>query len=143
MKTLMLILLTGLMACKPEVKPMKSMVAIFEIPANDIDRAIKFYENVLSLKIEKVKAGNQEMGILPYENQASIGVLVKSKNDKPGSNGVTIYLNAENKIEQTLSAVEKNGGKIVTPKTAHADDSGFFALFIDSEGNKLGLHSSK
>ncbi len=46
-------------------------------------------------------------------------------------------------LQTVLDKVEENGGKIIVPKTVHADESGFFALFLDTEGNKLGLNSPK
>jgi predicted enzyme related to lactoylglutathione lyase len=55
--------------------------------------------------------------------------------------GVTIYLNGGDNLQVILDKVEKSGGRILIPKTLHADESGYFATFIDSEGNKIGLHS--
>lgn len=66
---------------------------------------------------------------------------MKGEDFKPSAEGVTIYLNAGDNLQTILDKVEKNGGKIIVPKTPHADDSGYFALFLDSEGNKLGLNS--
>lgn len=82
-----------------------------------------------------------EMAIFPYQNQAVTGVIMKGDDFTPSANGVTIYLNAGNDLQTILDKIESNGGKIIIPKTAHADESGFFALFLDSEGNKLGLNS--
>jgi predicted enzyme related to lactoylglutathione lyase len=69
------------------------------------------------------------------------GVIIKAEGDKPSTNGVTIYLNGGDNLQIILNKVEKNGGKILMPKSPHADDSGYYALFLDSEGNKIGLHS--
>lgn len=120
---------------------MNSYIAIFEIAANDISRACAFYEAILDIKIERMDMEGMEMGILPYEGQAVTGVIIKEEGSKPSPEGVTIYLNAGDDLQVVLDKVKKNGGEIVMPKTAHADNSGFFALFIDSEGNRLGLHS--
>lgn len=120
---------------------MNSYVAIFEIPATDIARAISFYEKILDLKIEKMAFPGMEMGLLPYENQMVTGVIMKGEGYKPSANGVTIYLNGGNNLQNVLDKVESNGGKIIIPKTPHADEVGYFAIFIDSEGNKMGLHS--
>jgi len=120
---------------------MNSYISIFEIPALDISRAIKFYQAILGISIEKVEMPGMEMGILPYEGQAVTGVILKEEGFEPSSGGVTIYLNGGDNLQVILDKVEKCGGKTVTPKTAHADESGFFAIFIDSEGNRIGLHS--
>lgn len=120
---------------------MKSFVSLFEIPATDISRAINFYQTILDIQIEKMEMPGMEMGIFPYENQAVHGVIMKDGNLKPSSKGVTVYLNGGDNLQTILDKVEENGGTIIVPKTAHADESGFFALFLDSEGNKLGLNS--
>ncbi len=122
-------------------KEMKSYLSIFEIPATDMARAMSFYEGILDVKIEKFEMPGMEIGVLPYEGQMVTGVIMKGEGFKPSSDGVTIYLNGGDDLQGILDKVEKNGGKIVMPKTPHADESGFFALFLDSEGNKMGLHS--
>ena len=121
--------------------PMKSHIAIFEIPATDISRAISFYQTILDIKIEKMEMPGMQMGIFPYENEMVTGVILKAEVYKPSPDGVTIYLNAGDNLQTVLDKVEKNGGKVVISKTQHADGNGFFAIFLDSEGNKIGLHS--
>lgn len=122
-------------------KQAKSYISIFEIPATDIKRAINFYEAILDIDIEYIEMPGMEMGILPYENQQAIGVIMKGEGYEPSAKGVTIYLNGGDDLQVVLEKVEQNGGSILVPKRPHADESGFFALFIDSEGNKMGLHS--
>ncbi len=153
-----LILALSFMACKnqtksnPEVQKinssqkqttdtMNSFISLFEIPATDISRAINFYQVILGVNIEKMEMPGMEMGVFPYKNQMVTGVIMKGEDFKPSANGVTIYLNAGDDLQTILDKVQINGGKIILPKTAHADESGFFALFLDSEGNKLGLNS--
>jgi predicted enzyme related to lactoylglutathione lyase len=119
----------------------KSYISIFEIPATDISRAVDFYQTVLDIKIEKIDLPDMQMGILPYEGQMVTGIIIKADGYKPSAEGVTIYLNGGDNLQVILDKVEKSGGKIVIPKTQHADGSGYFATFIDSEGNKIGLHS--
>lgn len=148
----------GIVACNNQNKPktesltvesninqktieMKSHISIFEIPATDISRAVNFYQAILGVNIEKMEMPGMEMGIFPYEEQMVTGVIMKGEGFKPSADGVTIYLNAGDNLQTILDKVEKNGGKILMPKTAHADESGFFALFLDTEGNRLGLNS--
>lgn len=124
-------------------KDMKSYISMFEIPATDISRAVNFYQTILDIKIEKMDVEGMQMGIFPYENQIVTVVIIEADGYKPSADGVTIYLNGGNNLQGILDKVGKNGGKIITPKTAHADESGFFAIFIDTEGNKVGLNSPK
>ncbi|MFK7921090.1 MAG: VOC family protein [Bacteroidia bacterium] len=118
-----------------------SYVAIFEIPATNISRAIKFYQAILDINIQKIEIPEMQMGLFPSEGQAVFGVIIEGEGYTPSPNGVTIYLNAGNDVQIVLDKIEKNGGKIIVPKTLHADESGYFALFLDTEGNRLGLHS--
>lgn len=120
---------------------MNSFISIFEIPATDISRAINFYKEILGVEIERMNFPEMEMGLFPYQDQMVTGVLMKGEGYEPSKNGVTIYLNGGDNLQPILDKVEKNGGKIIIPKTPHADESGFFAIFRDSEGNKIGLHS--
>ena len=122
---------------------MKSYISMFEIPATDISRAINFYQALLDIKIEKMDVEGMQMGILPYEGQMITGVIIQANGYKPSADGVTMYLNAGENLQVVLDRVEKNGGQIIVPKTAHADESGFFAIFLDSEGNKMALNSPK
>ncbi|MEC7276319.1 MAG: VOC family protein [Bdellovibrionota bacterium] len=120
---------------------MKSFVSIFEIPAVDITRAVNFYGSILDIKIELVDIPDMKMGLFPIENHTTFGVIIEGDEQTPSAQGVTVYLNGGNDLQIVLDRVEKNGGKIVASKAPLADESGFFALFIDSEGNRLGLHS--
>jgi uncharacterized protein len=122
-------------------KNMKSYISMFEIPATNISRAINFYEALLDIKIDKMDVEGMQMGVLPYEGQVVTGVIIQADGYKPSADGVTMYLNAGENLQVVLDKVEKNGGQVIMPKTAHADGSGYFAVFLDSEGNKMALNS--
>ena len=113
---------------KQKTIEMKSHISIFEIPATDISRAVNFYQAILGVNIEKMEMPGMEMGIFPYEEQMVTGVIMKGEGYKPSADGVTIYLNAGDNLQTILDKVEKNGGQILMPKTAHADESGFFCF---------------
>lgn len=121
---------------------MKSYASIIEIPATDISRAIDFYQSILDINIEKMDFPEIQLGLFPTEEQMIVTVLMQGDGYTPSSNGVTIYLDGGDDLQVILNKVEKNGGEIVVPKMPHADESGYFALFIDTEGNRLGLHSA-
>lgn len=122
-------------------KDMKSFIAIFEIPVTDMPRAVTFYQTILSITIEKFEMQGLEIGAFPSEGQSVFGVLMKGEDYLPSANGVTIYLDGGNDLQVVLDKVGKSGGTVLMPKTAHADESGFFALLLDTEGNRIGLHS--
>jgi predicted enzyme related to lactoylglutathione lyase len=123
-------------------KDMNSYISIFEIPATDIVRASTFYQEILGVKIERMDFPGLQMGLFPYEEQLVAGVIMKGEDYRPSAGGVTIYLNGGDNLQIVLDKVEKNGGKVIVPKTPHADEVGYFAIFHDSEGNRIGLHSS-
>ena len=126
---------------KQNKNDMKSHISLFEIPAVDISRAIKFYQSILNINIDQMEMPGMKMGIFPYEDQVVTGVIMQAEGYQPTADGVTIYLNGGDDLQSILDKVEANGGQIFLPKTAHADESGYFALFLDTEGNKLGLNS--
>ncbi|MDR1198259.1 MAG: VOC family protein [Prevotellaceae bacterium] len=122
---------------------MKNLVAFFEIPANDFDRAVAFHGTVLGVKLSVKDFGNEKMAFFPEENGQCPGAISQAKDFRPSKDGVLINLHVDD-MEKALSAVEANGGKIIRPKTKiEAERRGYFALFTDSEGNRLGLYSDK
>ena len=123
---------------------MANMINWFEIPVMEFDRAQKFYENILGGKIQKQEFGNYLMGFLPVQSTGDLtGAIVCGEGYVPTEKGVLIYLNGGDDLNIVLSRVEKAGGKVVVPKTLINQDIGYFATFLDTEGNKIALHSSK
>ncbi len=120
-------------------------VGWFEIPVADMNRAVSFYEKVLKLKLDRNTMGPIEMAWFPWnEDEAgAAGSLVYNKEFyKPSSDGVLIYLSAHSgDLENELARVEPAGGKILQPKTKISDEYGFMAVLLDSEGNRVALHS--
>jgi len=116
----------------------------FEIPASDIKRATKFYETIFSVEMPQMEMGGS-MAFFPADMQNGRvgGAVVQSDMHKPSVDGAVIYLNANPDLDIALSKVEKAGGKVVMPKTKITDEIGFMAFFIDTEGNKVGMHSNK
>ncbi len=122
---------------------MKSVVAFFEIPTEDFERGVKFYEAVLGIQLPVMDCGGEKMAFFPEEDGLCPGAVFWAEGYKPSQDGVLINLQVES-LEIALAAVEKNGGKTVRLKTKiEAEGRGYFALFIDSEGNKLGLYADK
>lgn len=117
-------------------------VGWFEIPTVDMERAIKFYETVFETKLSRNKMGDFDMAWFPWNenDKGSGGSLVNHKEYKPTSDGTLIYFTSED-VDNELSRIKKAGGKILSPKTEISPDIGFMGLFIDTEGNRIALHS--
>ncbi len=122
-----------------------NMVGWFEIPVENMERAIGFYEEVFDLKMSRQKMGPLDMAWFPWneEGTGSPGTLVHFPAAyKPSSDGVLIYLTAHSgDLANELSRVEKAGGKVLQGKTQISDEYGNMALILDSEGNRVALHS--
>jgi len=113
----------------------------FDIPVRDIDRAVGFYSAVLGTTLRKEQAGpGAAIAALPHTEGAIGGSLVQNMDAKPSESGPLLYLNANGRLNEALTAVEKNGGRIVAEKHSIAP-FGFRAVVIDSEGNRIALHS--
>lgn len=121
---------------------MKNLISIVEIPVADFSRAVVFYQTILRVDIEEMEMDGVQMGILPSNGETVNVVLAKGTDYKPTTDGAVLYLNAGNDLQPALDKIEQNGGKVIVPKTEISPEMGFFALFIDTEGNKLGLHSA-
>lgn len=113
----------------------------FEIPVTDFARAKAFYETVLGISIETMPMGPCTMGFLSSDPTVVGGAIVQGDSATPSQSGTTVYLNGGEDLASMLARVEQAGGSVATPKTDIGNDFGFFAHFIDTEGNKVGLHS--
>lgn len=116
-------------------------ISWFEIPAQNFDRAVKFYSEILGIKMEKSKMMSFDMGFFPYQAESVSGAVVAGEGCIPGDKGTLIYLNGGEDLNTALSKVEKAGGKVLVPKTQISEEIGYFAIFMDTEGNRVGLHS--
>jgi len=106
---------------------MSKLISFFEIPASDFNRAVKFYETIFGEEGE----------------EQSVGAISYAEGFNPSEHGVLIHFNCEN-IELMTTAITRNGGKIIIPKTKiEAEGRGWFAVFADSEGNRIGLYAGK
>jgi uncharacterized protein len=115
----------------------------FEIPVADFARARRFYESVLGIAVEPMAMGPVTMGMLSADPNAVGGAIVQGDGNAPSSGGTLVYLNGGDDLAPMLARVEQAGGAVVVPKTEIGNDFGFFAHFVDTEGNKVGLHSMK
>ncbi|WP_299441755.1 VOC family protein [uncultured Aquimarina sp.] len=121
------------------------MVTWFEIPVTNMDRAKAFYEKVFDIEVGLHKMDGLQMGWFPNKNESGIatGTLIDAGDHyKPSKDGVLIYFSCED-VTNEISRVEAAGGEVLSNKTQISPDHGYMAYFIDSEGNRVALHSSK
>ena len=122
----------------------KNAISWFEIPAHDLDRAQKFYETIFDIKMVPLDMPQLKMRMFPIENPMNVGGALCHAPGfyKPSTmDGPLIYLNANPDVQIVLDKIESAGGKIVVPKTQISPEYGHMAVFIDSEGNRIALHS--
>jgi uncharacterized protein len=119
---------------------MANQIVWCDIPVLDLDRAVKFYSAVLGTEVKKQEFPGMTTAFLPH-NDGEVGAcLFASNDDKPSDRGLLIYLNANGRLDDAISAVSANGGKVLKPKHA-ISPYGFRAIIMDSEGNRVALHS--
>lgn len=90
--------------------------------------------------------GGFEYGLLPHEEENASGCLCVGSDsagsaNKPSQNGPLIYLSVEGRLDDAIKAVSANDGKVLQEKH-QIGPHGFRAVIIDSEGNRIALHSS-
>ena len=111
----------------------------FEIPVEDMDRAQKFYETVFDTQIHVMDMGGFSMGIFPHVNSGA--ALCKGEGYTPAPDGVVVYMDASPDLAVAEAKIEAAGGKVIRGKKQISDEHGYMALFHDTEGNRLALHS--
>ena len=114
----------------------------FEIPATDFARAKKFYSAIFDFEMPEMQMGPNTMGFLLHEQGKGVGgAIIKGDGHVPSQQGTLVYLAAGSDLAVVLARVKPAGGSILVPKTQVTPEIGFIALFIDSVGNRVGLHS--
>lgn len=112
----------------------------FEIPAYNFDRAVAFYNAIYSIKMDTTEINGYAMAFFPAK-QGIGGAVVAGEGCIPNTTGPLVYLNGGKDLNAVLSRIEGAGGRIIMPKTIINEAVGYFALFMDTEGNRLALHS--
>ena len=118
----------------------------FEIPVADFDRAKKFYETIFGYQMPDIMMGTARMGFLLYDQPGGKvgGAIVHDPEfHKPSQEGTLVYLNCQPDLQVQLGKVADAGGKVLREKTevAPGQNLGYWALILDSEGNRVALHS--
>lgn len=119
----------------------KNYVSWFEIPALDFKQAVEFYNQIFDIKMTENSTDINAMAFFP-ETTGIGGAVISGPGSVPASVGPLIYLNAGDDLNVVLNKIEDAGGRIIMTKTLISKEDGYFAIFIDSQGNKLALHSN-
>lgn len=124
---------------------MNNAISWFEIPATELDRAQKFYETIFNVSMIPMDMENIKMRMFPLDDMMTQvgGAVVDSGGfHKPSAtDGPLVYLNANPDVQNVLDRVAAAGGNIMVPKTQISPEYGYMAVIIDTEGNRIGLHS--
>ena len=113
------------------------LIAWVEIPTRDFYRGVKFYNQVFGLQLEPLDWGHEKMACLPNDE----GAIIHSPGFEPSGQGVVVSFQTGKHLDETMRKVIEAGGTIVRPKTKiEAEGRGYFALFTDTEGNRMGLY---
>ena len=123
----------------------KNAISWFEIPTIDLQRAQTFYETIFEIQMIPMDTANLKMRMFPIEDPMNgIGGALSYAEGfyKPSAtDGPLVYLNANPDVQVVLNRIEKAEGEIMVPKTQISPEHGYMAVFIDTEGNRIALHS--
>ncbi|AYL94516.1 VOC family protein [Mucilaginibacter celer] len=126
--------------------PLANALNWFEIPVTDIERAQKFYEGIFAMQMFPLpEMMGMKMAGFPMDmNSGKVsGALAQSDFHKSSAEGVIVYLNANPEIQAVIDRVEEFGGTVAMPRTEISPEIGVMAFFIDTEGNRIGLHAQQ
>ena len=124
-----------------------NMVGWFEVPVLDMERAIAFYEAVFAVTLSRNRLGPLDMAWFPWVDHlpgASGSLVHHASAYKPSQDGTLIYFSSQTgDLADELARVEPAGGKVLLPKRQISPEVGFMALVLDTEGNRIALHSRR
>jgi predicted enzyme related to lactoylglutathione lyase len=120
---------------------LENQIVWVDIPVLDLTRAIKFYSAILGAEVRVENFQGQQFGLLPHSHSGVSGCLVEKDPTEICGKGPLLYFNANGRIEQALQQVKSYGGQLLSPKES-LGEHGFRAIILDSEGNRIVLHSN-
>ncbi|MDP2335637.1 MAG: VOC family protein [Bacteroidota bacterium] len=127
------------------MEKMTNSINWVEIPVLNFERAKEFYSRIYDYEMFETTMASMRMGFLPMdqESQGVGGAIVQGNGFIPSSLGAKVYLNGGKDLHTVLNRVTGAGGEILVPKTKISDEIGYFAVFEDTEGNHISLHSKE
>ena len=120
---------------------MTNAINFFEIPSTNFDRAVAFYRSILDVEFHHEVFMGTPSAMFPAGEEGVGGAIIFS-DAKPSADGPLLYLNASGKLRAAVARVELAGGKVLLPVTP-IGDPGYIAIILDTEGNRIGLHSER
>lgn len=124
-----------------DTKTIPHAVTWFEIPSEDFEQAVTFYETVLGVALERATMDGETFGMFPHDAKNGVGgCVLDSERIEPGPGGPNIFLYAPDGLDGPLGRVERAGGSVLQPKTRLCEEIGYVAEIRDTEGNRIGLH---
>lgn len=121
----------------------RNMINWFEIPVTDYERAKHFYETIFDITMQTTEIQGYKMALFPSFDDKISGAICFGEGYIPSGAGSLIYLNANPDLNIVLDKASLHGGKIIVPKTLISTEVGYFASLVDTEGNRIALHSER
>lgn len=116
-------------------------IAWFAIPVTDLERARAFYSTVLDISMPDLQTPGGTCAVFPQMGSGVSGSLNPFMGFTPTSDsGVTVWLSAGEDLQDSLDRVEGAGGRVLQSKQ-NLGQFGNIAMILDTEGNRVGLHS--
>ncbi len=112
-----------------------------EIPARDLNRAAAFYAKVLGEELQPMELGGTRYALFPSKDRFNCGAVAQGEGYEPGTQGPLVYLDGGTDLDAKIARVTAAGGTIILPKTYLGPEAGHIALFLDTEGNRIGLQT--
>ncbi len=112
----------------------------FEIPAQNLERATRFYENLTQTKLKQESMGPANLAVFPHQPGNVGGCLIRMDGYAPATTGSVVYLHLDD-VAAALTRAQHAGADVLIPRTALPEGMGYYAQIRDIEGNRVGLHS--
>ena len=122
------------------MKGVKNNICWFDVPVENLDRAKRFYDAVLDTNCDLQEFDGGRIAVLPHDDDHLGGCLYESSDPAPSDQGILLYFDCNGRLDDAEALVEPNGGKIVQSKH-QIGPHGFRTVVLDSEGNRIALHS--
>lgn len=122
---------------------MEHLINWVEIPVADMNRAAAFYGKILDIAFHRLAIGANEYALFQARDRFNCGALVRGENYQPGKEGPVIYLDGGRDLNRILKKVGPAGGTVRVEKALLSDEAGYIGMFLDSEGNNVGLQHAK
>lgn len=119
------------------------MINWFEIPVSDFERALKFYQTIFDIQMSVNAMHGYKMGFFPVHDGHIGGAICYGEGYIPSGAGSLLYLNANPDVNLVLDRAALHGGRVIVPKTLISEEAGYYAFIVDTEGNRIALHSKR